>query len=119
MKRVRALIIGEHRLFCDNLQTVLESQSGIDVVGVVEGDAVGAVGKVRELQPDVVIIDAGSRAALTDSLLEAAAGEIKIIRVTLEHNRAVIYRKESMEHATIQDLINVVLTTRKRRSGAV
>jgi DNA-binding NarL/FixJ family response regulator len=53
---VRVLIVDDHRLFAEALRAILESESGIEVVGLATtgGEAVRGT---AELGPDVVLMD--------------------------------------------------------------
>ena len=55
---IRCVIVDDHTLFRDGLRRVLESESDLEVVGEAS-DAAGALEKVRDLQPDVVLMDIG------------------------------------------------------------
>jgi DNA-binding NarL/FixJ family response regulator len=54
--RVRVLLVDDHDLFRTGLRNLLEEQAGIDVVGEA-GDGAQALWLVRELAPDVVVMD--------------------------------------------------------------
>jgi DNA-binding NarL/FixJ family response regulator len=55
-KRIRVLIVDDHSVVRDGIQSVLELQNDIEVVGQAENGK-EAVQKVGELSPDVVIMD--------------------------------------------------------------
>lgn len=53
---IRVLLVDDQELFRAGIQVILDAQDGITVVGTVS-DGVEAVAAVRELQPDVVLMD--------------------------------------------------------------
>ncbi len=56
MAKIRVLIVDDHTLFRESLQSLLKRDSNIEVVGDAE-DGIGAVAKAVQLQPDVVLMD--------------------------------------------------------------
>jgi two-component system, NarL family, response regulator NreC len=55
---IKCLIVDDHTLFREGLRRLLESEPDIDVVGEA-ANATESVDKVRELAPDVVLMDIG------------------------------------------------------------
>jgi len=55
---IRCIVVDNHTLFRDGLRRLLESEPDIQVVGEAS-DAVGGLERVRELKPDVVLMDIG------------------------------------------------------------
>jgi DNA-binding NarL/FixJ family response regulator len=55
---LRVLLVDDHKLVREGLRYILENSSGIEVVGEAE-DGAGALAAVRELRPDIVVMDVG------------------------------------------------------------
>lgn len=56
--QIRCILVDDHTLFREGLRRVLEAESDIKIVGEAS-NASEAVARVRELHPDVVLIDIG------------------------------------------------------------
>jgi DNA-binding NarL/FixJ family response regulator len=56
MMAIRCLIVDPHPLFRQGLRRVLESDSGVEVVGDAQ-DAAEGIGQAQQLRPNVVLID--------------------------------------------------------------
>ena len=55
---IKCILVDDHTLFREGLRRVLESEADIEVAGEA-GNAVDALAKIRELKPDVVLMDIG------------------------------------------------------------
>src|SRR5713226_4425477 len=55
---INCIVVDDHTLFREGLRRLLDSEADIKVIGEA-CDAVGALDKVRELRPDVVLMDIG------------------------------------------------------------
>ncbi|MGQ0805527.1 MAG: response regulator [Actinomycetota bacterium] len=90
---IRVVIVDDHALFRRGLDRVLADEPDIEVVGEA-GDGVEAVARVRELTPDVVIMDVrmpratGIEAART---VRAMVPETKVIMLTVSDLEEDLY----------------------------
>jgi two-component system response regulator NreC len=92
---IRILIVDDHDLVREGIRTMLEQEPGLQVVGEV-GDGQQAVRAVRELRPDVVLMDLNLPGGLGGlEATEAILGDFpqtRVIVVTQHENREYIKR---------------------------
>jgi chemotaxis response regulator CheB len=93
-------------LFSQGVEAVLRQSSDVEIVGH-EADVDTALARIKELRPDVVIVDNGL-AARTDwtlvmRILQEQTGA-KIVGLSLHDNSFSIYRGEQRELFSIEDL---------------
>jgi two-component system, NarL family, nitrate/nitrite response regulator NarL len=83
-QEVRILIADDHPIFRDGLRRLLESEREFKVIGEAS-DGIEAVNLVRQLQPEILLLDlAMPRRAGLDALREMSAGpETQLVRVIL------------------------------------
>src|SRR5438874_13347960 len=55
---IKCIVVDDHTLFREGLRRLLDSEPDIKVIGEA-CDAVGALDRVRELRPEVVLMDIG------------------------------------------------------------
>jgi DNA-binding NarL/FixJ family response regulator len=58
MKKIRVLLADDHQLFREGLANILNAQPDFEVVGEA-GDGLEVLVKVRELEPDLILMDVG------------------------------------------------------------
>jgi DNA-binding NarL/FixJ family response regulator len=94
------LIVDDHRLFREQARALLEAE-GLTVVGEAE-DGETALGAVRELRPDVVLLDIGLPGLDGFAVAERLAQEAAPPRVVLISSReAATYGSRLSTSATI------------------
>ena len=108
MKRI--FILSGHPLFCQGIEMLLRQEDGLEIVGR-ETDADRAIERVKELHPDIVIVD-------NDSLKQAPSPVMmqiweqqfgtKIIGLSLLSNTICIYREEQRVARGVEDLIKAI-----------
>lgn len=116
----QVFIVASRPLFAQGVQSLLEGQPGISVVGMGTAE-LDVIDRIRQLRPDVVIMDADSDAQMI--LLPAFLREnlgVKFIGLTLEDNRIDIYYQQQLVGTDVADLVEAVrapLTWRGGRGG--
>ncbi len=116
----QVFIVASRPLFAQGVQSLLEGQPGISVVGMGTAE-LDVIDQIRQLRPDVVIMDADSDAQMI--LLPAFLREnlgVKFIGLTLEDNRIDIYYQQQLVGTDVADLVEAVrapLTWRGGRGG--
>ena len=107
MKRV--FMLSSHSLFGQGVESLLCQEAGLEIVGR-ETDADKAIGRIKELRPDVVIVDSGDPtcdpAPVVMRILRE--GGIKIIGLDLQDNTLCIYRGEQRVVKCIEDLVEAI-----------
>ena len=108
MKRV--FILSSHPLFGQGVESLLRQETGLDVVGR-ETDADKAIERVKELRPDVVIVDSGYPACDPTPAAIRILGEglgTKVIGLSLQDNKMFIYRGEQRVVKEVKDLVEAI-----------
>lgn len=88
MKPIRVLIIDDHILFRSGIKLLLERQIGFEVVGEAS-DGLEGVKRVKQLKPDVVLLDLhmpGTGGLVTIPLLREEAPQTEIIMLTVSED---------------------------------
>lgn len=92
---IRILIVDDHDLMREGIRSLLEQEPGLEVVGEV-GDGQEAIHRVRELQPDVVLMDIALPGGIggleaTEAIL-AERPETRVLMLTQYEQREYIRR---------------------------
>ena len=108
MKRV--FILSSHPLFSQGVENLLRREAGLDIVGR-EADADKALERIKEIRPDVVILDCAEpecdpTLAVMRILREGL--ETKVIGLNLQDNTICIYRGEQRVVKDVKDLVEAI-----------
>ena len=108
MKRI--FMLSGPTLFSEGVEIVLRQKCDVEIVGH-EANVDTAIARIKELRPDVVIVDNGSAActdgALVMRILQEQTGA-KIVGLSLHDNTFSIYRGEQRELCRIEDLTRAI-----------
>ena len=107
---MRVLIIASNPLFSQGVESLLRQESRLEVMGR-EADVDKAMKRIKELKPDVVIVDSGDPAcgptpAVMRILREGV--EVKVIGLNLQNNTICIYRGEQRVVREVRDLVEAI-----------
>jgi len=93
-KQVRILLIDDHRIFREGVKKVVELEPEFDVVGEAN-DGIEAIEKVRELHPDVILMDINmprlNGVEATEEILKTNP-EAKIIILSIHDEEAYVFK---------------------------
>ncbi len=106
-----AFILYNHPLFARGLERLLQGQDGVVVAGV-EKTTDKALAHVKELRPDVIIIEAEQRESQPEQLFSHFLREqpaAKMIRLNLQDNTAILYSGRRCTANSIEDLMQSFL----------
>ncbi|HET9910789.1 MAG TPA: response regulator transcription factor [Anaerolineales bacterium] len=94
MKKIRVLIVDDHHIVRMGLMTIINDQSGMEVVGEA-GNAIEALREVERLQPDVVLMDIrlpGESGIEVTSQISKRFPQSKVIMLTSFADDSMIFR---------------------------
>ena len=108
MKRI--FMLSSHPLFSQGVESLLRQETGLEIVGR-ETDMDKAIERIKELQPDVVILDSGDPACdLTPAVMRILREGVgaKVIGLNLQDNTMCIYRGEQRVVEEVKDLVEAI-----------
>jgi DNA-binding NarL/FixJ family response regulator len=108
MKRV--FLLSSHPLFGQGVESLLRQETGLDIVGR-ETDVEKAIERIKELRPDVVIVDCAEPACDAMSVLMRIwreGLETKVLGLNLQDNTLCVYRGEQRVVKEMQYLIEAI-----------
>jgi DNA-binding NarL/FixJ family response regulator len=107
---MRVLIVSSSPLFSQGVESLLRQESSLEVMGR-EVDVDKAMERIRELKPDVVIVDSGDPACgptpAVMRILREGVGA-KVIGLNLQNNTICIYRGEQRVVKEVKDLVEAI-----------
>ncbi|CAG0945650.1 hypothetical protein ANRL1_02483 [Anaerolineae bacterium] len=104
MKRV--FLLAGNPLFHRGIQTLLARRCDVELVGA-ETDVERAIARIRELEPDVVILEDGSHEGHSIITRILATGA-KIVSLNFRENSISIYHGEQRTVHAVDDLFDAI-----------
>jgi DNA-binding NarL/FixJ family response regulator len=107
---IRVFMLSHLPLFSQGVEALLCREQGVEIVGR-ETDVEKAVERIKELEPDVVILDNDLQATDPAPIAVRILGEqtkTKVIGLSLQSNTIYIYRKEQRTAHRIEDLMEAI-----------
>jgi len=106
----RVFILSCHPLFGQGVESLLRQEARLEIVGQ-ETDVDQAVERIKEIRPDVVILDCAEPARdptlVVMRILREGLGT-KVIGLNLQDNTLYIYRGEQRLVKEVKDLIEAI-----------
>ena len=103
----RVFVLYRHPLFAQGVRGTLQGQGGLAVVGF-EDDVARATAAVRELRPDVILVEESLDFSEPWAFLEAA-GTSRIVTASLSHTHATVYDPHRAAASGVSDLVGAIL----------
>jgi DNA-binding NarL/FixJ family response regulator len=109
----RTYIVYNHGLFAQGVRSILEKQSGVQIVGM-ESNGAKALKAVRSLRPEVILLEEPTKNdGRWPFLLLAAAG--RVVTLSLEHAFATVHDQHRIPASDPADLVKAIRGARKRK----
>jgi DNA-binding NarL/FixJ family response regulator len=110
MSTKRVIMLFSHPLFGQGVETLLRRESGVEIVGR-ESDANRLLQRVKELRPDVVIVDGAD--PVCDPLplvmrILTEVGGTRVIGLNLKDNSMFVYQGERRMVKAVHDLMQAI-----------
>lgn len=110
MPRSRVFILYSHGLFARGVQSLLDREAEVEVVGMERDDRL-ALEEIRRLRPDVILVDSSTAPeahCLTVSGIFQEIPEARVITLSLRENGIDVYDKQRIIAAGPSDLLRVL-----------
>ena len=107
---IRIYIISKHALFTHGLESLLNQESDLEIVGQAK-DLEHSLAQISDQQPDVIILDSGQpRSENITEIIESLHGnrDIRVISLNLNNNDLYVHRATRQPVRDVNDLIHAI-----------
>jgi len=109
----RTYIVYHHGLFAQGVRSILEKQSGVQIVGM-ERNAAKALKAVRSLRPEVILVEEPTKNDARWPFLQLAAAG-RVVTLSLEHAFATVHDQHRIPASDPADLVKAIRGARNRK----
>ncbi|MFQ6057293.1 MAG: hypothetical protein ACE5MB_00230 [Anaerolineae bacterium] len=113
MKNHRVFILLRHPLFAQAVESLLQGEEGIEVVGI-DTDAQRALERIKVLQPDILVVDENDEDEPlipgVSRIFQESLG-LRMIGLKVGSNELVIYSRQQRTVTRPEDLVEAIRTT--------
>ncbi len=102
----RTYIIYRHALFAEGVRSMLERESGVQIVGM-ENEMTRATKAVRDLRPEVILVEEPTESGVAWPFLEWAT-ESRVVTFSLNHPYATAYNPRRTAAGEPLDLVKAI-----------
>ena len=106
MKKTRVFMVSNYLMFGRGLESLLRENTQLDIVGQ-DTDVNRAYEQIKELQPDVVILD-GDEPDLEVAHILKVSPDIRVIGLNLGNNNLYVYRASQRVTRDVSDLMDAI-----------
>jgi DNA-binding NarL/FixJ family response regulator len=102
----RTYIVYRNALFAQGVRSVLERESGVQIVGM-ENDLTRAAAALRDLQPEVILVEEPMESGVPWHFLEWTMAS-RIVTFSLDHAFATVYDPRRTAAGNPADLVKAI-----------
>ena len=102
----RVFVISSRLMFGHGLESLLRQETNFDIVGQ-ETNIDQAIKQMKDLQPNVVILDSENAVSRVTPILHASPG-VKVISLSLQNNDLYVYQVKQWIVRETEDLVEAI-----------
>jgi chemotaxis response regulator CheB len=110
LPRPRILIIENESILGAGIERLLADRARLDVIGVTSVNGTMLIDTIKQLQPDVIILDEAHLLAMPFNFLTALLDypSLRVMVISAHHNRVQICHKQQLLVTQVTDLVSLI-----------